>query len=164
MNNNGRKRLCSPLETRELAHLGPTGRSGTLDEPTLRVRVMEAFSAFPGSEVQQELMLALLLLWHDHLDGSHAVSQRIPTADGGFIHAIMHRREPDYWNAKYWWRQVGPHPVFEELGTRAGEYLSLSGGGGFGGSVVQNGVWSPIACVDACESVAECPAKDLAPG
>jgi hypothetical protein len=33
----------------------------------------------------------------------------------------MHRREPDASNSKYWWRQVGSHPVLELLKSEAPE-------------------------------------------
>jgi hypothetical protein len=33
--------------------------------------------------------------------------------------AIMHRREPDAWNSKYWWRKVGSHPVLDQLESAA---------------------------------------------
>jgi len=56
-----------------------------------------------------------LWLYHDYLDESHAISQDLPTAEGSFWHAILHRREPDAANSKYWWRQVGAHPVLDQL-------------------------------------------------
>ncbi len=61
------------------------------------------------------MIRAIVLLWHDHLDESHSLSQNVHSADGSFIHAIMHRREPDYGNAKYWFQRVGPHPVLQAL-------------------------------------------------
>jgi len=37
------------------------------------------------------------------------------TPEGSFWHAIMHRREPDASNSKYWWRMVGSHTLFSLL-------------------------------------------------
>jgi hypothetical protein len=81
--------------------------------------------------------LAGLWLYHDFLDESHAVSQDLPSAEGSFWHAIMHRREPDAGNSKYWWRRVGAHPVFAEL-ARDAAALGYAG-------------WEPFGFVDACE-------------
>jgi hypothetical protein len=46
---------------------------------------------------------------------SHAVSQDLHTREGSYWHAIYHRLEPDDWNAKYWFRQVGHHPIADRL-------------------------------------------------
>src|SRR4051812_18805083 len=54
--------------------------------------------------------LAALHLWFDDLDGSHRISQDLPTPEGSAWHGIMHRREGDFWNSKYWFRRVGSHP------------------------------------------------------
>jgi hypothetical protein len=63
--------------------------------------------------------IAGLWLWHNFLDESHGISQEIETAEGSFWHGIMHRREPDYGNAKYWFRRVGAHPVIGQLAEQA---------------------------------------------
>ncbi len=59
--------------------------------------------------------LAGLWLLHDGLDESHAISQGLTTPEGSYWHALMHRREPDAWNSKYWFRQLGDHPVVAQL-------------------------------------------------
>ena len=63
--------------------------------------------------------LSGLWLYHDFLDESHTLSQDIHTPTGSFWHAIMHRREGDFDNSKYWWRRVGEHPAFVPLHVAA---------------------------------------------
>ena len=63
--------------------------------------------------------LAALWLYHDFLDESHRISQSLHGREGSYWHGIMHRREGDYANAKYWFRRVGAHPIHEALGLSA---------------------------------------------
>jgi hypothetical protein len=70
--------------------------------------------------------LAGLWLYHDFLDESHNLSQSINSIEGSYWHGIMHRREPDYANAAYWFRQVGWHPVFDSLGVAASQLAATS--------------------------------------
>ncbi len=58
---------------------------------------------------------AALWLRFDFMTESHDISQQIATPSGSYWHGILHRREPDAFNAKYWMARVGEHPVFPEL-------------------------------------------------
>jgi hypothetical protein len=59
--------------------------------------------------------LAGLWLLAGDLDASHEISQSLHDRNGSFWHGIMHRREGDFGNAKYWFHRVGRHPVLEQL-------------------------------------------------
>jgi len=56
-----------------------------------------------------------LWLLFDYMDASHELSQNIATPSGSYWHAILHRREGDASNAKYWVARLGEHPVMTEL-------------------------------------------------
>ncbi len=68
-----------------------------------------------GRYLPSSCMAGLWLLVGE-LDRSHKISQDLSTPNGSYWHGIMHRREGDYWNAKYWFRKVGEHPVFDKIG------------------------------------------------
>lgn len=71
---------------------------------------------WPESSVaKRSLALCGLWLLAGELDQSHSISQDIGSSDGSFWHGIMHRREGDFGNSKYWFRRVGSHPVLDQL-------------------------------------------------
>ncbi len=139
------------LVTKTLPALGPTTRPDALSAEQLRAKLDALFAESDFAPQNQELIRALLLLWHDHLDASHQISQGIENADGSFIHAIMHRREPDYWNSKYWWRRVGKHAAFPELAQRTEQLLQSRNATRLTAKLISNGYWDACAFVDLCE-------------
>ena len=109
------------------------------------------------SHTELTAMKAGLLQIHDFLDASHEQSQSIEhqgcDRDGNYWHAIMHRREPDYGNSKYWFRNVGDHPIFPQLAEMAqkvgSHYSATDIVASFAG-----GEWDPFAFVDFCQHCA----------
>ena len=90
--------------------------------PTLDQSVQTG--AFSGDVIQKilnqhkntsALLKGVALLWHGDLEGSHKIAQAAGSREGDFLHAIMHRKEGDPSNSKYWWRQTGDHPLFKTL-------------------------------------------------
>jgi hypothetical protein len=135
------------LATAEPAALGPEKRAGTLS----RADIDRALN-LPGlSPSVRELLVAVLYLWHDHLDAAHDIAQRIETADGSLVHAIMHRREPDYSNAKYWFRRAGKHAAFLALSLSAEKILDRADESDLRSRLLPNNSWDPMAFVDAVE-------------
>jgi hypothetical protein len=98
--------------------------------------------------------LAGLWLRFDFLDESHHISQEFHNTTGSFWHGIMHRREPDFDNAKYWFRRVGLHPIFPSLCRAARELNSdpLEPATRF---LKQQAEWDPFAFVDLVKSAAK---------
>ena len=53
---------------------------------------------------------SLAALWYDGKDDweqAHLIAQDIPTREGSWVHAYLHRKEGDEWNANYWYNRAG---------------------------------------------------------
>ncbi|MBI2947240.1 MAG: hypothetical protein HYY23_06310 [Verrucomicrobia bacterium] len=150
------------LDTPDLPGLGPQRRSGAwpLRQVEQQTGVWLGHSGLP--QRAQDLIRGTLLLWHDHLGAAHTISQAIEDADGSLLHAIMHRREPDYGNSKYWFRRVGKHPCYPAIAASVGALLKPEHAK-LAARVIPSGAWDPFAFVDMCEKAAsgECAANIL---
>lgn len=52
----------------------------------------------------------LLALWYDGKDDwqqAHLIAQDLPTKEGSWVHAYLHRKEGDAGNANYWYNRAG---------------------------------------------------------
>lgn len=77
-----------------------------------------------GSVHQQKMATAAISLWNDDLPTAHAVFQADDSADASLWHAILHRREGDFSNSKYWLARAGAHPVYPVLTRLAAPLLT----------------------------------------
>ena len=70
---------------------------------------------------------------------AHQVAQNIESPEGSYWHALVHRQEADAFNAGYWFRRVGEHPIYPALR----KYAATRG--------VNFGLgWDPIKFIDYC--------------
>jgi hypothetical protein len=104
---------------------------------------------FDGSRAP-EAAFAGLYLYFSCLDEAHTKAQEIPTAEGSFWHAIMHRQEPDPGNSGYWFERVGAHPIFPALRESASEI-----------GVDVGPRWDPFAFIDYCERARRDPGSEV---
>ena len=140
--------LLKAIDTGDLPALGPEQRASAKSIAALG----QAVDALGLCSSTANLARSATLLWHDHLDASHDISQDLPSADGSFLHGIMHRREPDYPNAKYWFHRAGDHPCYPGLASQVAAYLGVTGNEALAKRLVSGGQWDPFAFVDAVES------------
>ncbi|MEM9753727.1 MAG: hypothetical protein AAF916_10125 [Planctomycetota bacterium] len=109
-------------------------------------RAMPALVLEPGSAAQADALpvvrelagqdafadrsdlLAGLFLYADDLDTAHGHAQDDATPTGSFWHAIVHRREGDFDNARYWYAKASHHPAMS--------HIDLVGGGAGSGTDV----------------------------
>ena len=123
-----------------------------LDENPKSKPTCEAITAYfakngPGGT----LVESALWLLAGELDRSHSVSQTIDTPDGSFWHGIMHRREGDFWNAKYWFRRVGRHSVMERLVDHIASHQDMFSASQLPTQGLLNASSAAATLVDLCE-------------
>ena len=75
-----------------------------------------------------EALKSGLWLLFDNFEESHAIAQNLGTPSGSYWHGILHRREGDAENAKYWMARCNEHPILPDLLKDACEIAAASGG------------------------------------
>ncbi len=145
----------------------PLNVGSPFDGQRARLAGVTLESAFGHAQLVDRNMaravLAGLWLVYNFCHQSHELSQAIDTPTGSFWHGIMHRREGDFWNAKYWFRRVGRHEVLAPLGQRAAKLATARGegvstgrllaGGELVGEGSAGGGFDPLAFVDLVKQV-----------
>lgn len=131
----------------DLPELVPTKQRAELEQLMRPIRNLEELLPASYDRLSPDFtaLKAGLFQWYDALEESHHCSQQAQHQGrhlgADYWHAIMHRREPDYSNSKYWFRHVGASPVFDQLLRYAQaiseEFASIK-------------TWDPFAFVDYC--------------
>ena len=137
-----------------LCELGPGHPNSEVRGALRGLSIESAFAGFPVVDTDMAACcLSAVWLLHDYLDESHKISQSISSSSGSFWHGIMHRREGDFSNAKYWFRKVGDHAIFSDLADQAAGLAAEIGTDAATGYLASGDGWDPFRFVDACESV-----------
>jgi hypothetical protein len=70
----------------------------------------EEFKSSLGNSTPGNMSVHLQSLWYDgkgDWDKSHTTIQDIEDKNAAWIHAYLHRKEGDIWNADYWYSRAG---------------------------------------------------------
>jgi hypothetical protein len=131
-------------EDRLLEKLVPTE---ALDvELLLKLRAADDATISDGKAIGKPQMFALvrggLLYALDSIDEAHRIFQDSPGDLGSYWHGMMHRREGDFDNARYWFRRSGVLPFFDALHSEASNVSA---------DIARQSNWDPYLFTGACE-------------
>lgn len=72
------------------------------------MRSIEDFPQIPLAEIKT-MRAELCSLWHDYhgeWHTAHELVDGVPGVEAAWVHAYLHRKEGDIWNADYWYRRA----------------------------------------------------------
>ena len=95
-----------------------------------------------GNKEVFALVRGALLYSVDAIHEAHTLFQDAKGDLGSYWHGMMHRREGDFDNARYWFRRTGVLPVFSEMHRAASETSAL---------MARQSNWDPYLFTGECE-------------
>jgi hypothetical protein len=118
-----------------------------LDYPLLQeLRAADDAAVSGQQSIGQPQMFALvrggLLYALDAIGEAHKIFQDSPGDLGSYWHGMMHRREGDFDNARYWFRRSGVLPIFGALHRQACEHSAV---------MARQSNWDPYLFTGECE-------------
>ena len=124
-----------------------TASSGSIDTSRLAKLISE--SRLPTDS----MITAMLWLRIGVIDRPHAIVQDGTTPIASYLHGVVHRLEGEYWNSKYWFKQVGDARVLQAVSHAINERLNQEGSTAITAlrKIMQGNVFTPLAFVSACE-------------
>src|SRR5258708_10709137 len=99
--------------------IGEPSREGKLIE-FLHSADLALLGGFPDSTVPYAR--SLLLLAAGDIETAHRIAQESSSANGAYVHGMIHRIEDDFDNARYWFFRAGVHPASPEIYRRGGAH------------------------------------------
>ena len=112
----------------------------------LKIRSTSDADLAGGRAIANPPMLALvragLVYACDALTESHMIVQAIPGDEASYWHGMIHRREGDFENARYWFRRTGTLGVFDDIHRAASAVSSV---------VAAQPNWDPYLFTGLCE-------------
>ncbi len=71
------------------------------------------------AEVGSPLVRAMWFDQHGNWERAHQITQELEGKAAARVHAYLHRKEGDQWNAEYWYRRAGVMPFSGGLDEEA---------------------------------------------
>lgn len=114
-----------------------------------RIREADDATLAGGRTIARPASLAIvrggLLYAVDALDESHRIFQEDHTDLGSYWHGMMHRREGDFDNARYWFRRAGTLPIAGAMHAEAAAVSPL---------MARQASWDAYVLTGECEQAA----------
>lgn len=117
-------------------------------DPALTIRIREAgHEALAGTEqignpAAFALIRGALFYAFDAISDAHGIFQVAHGDLGAYWHGMVHRREGDFDNARYWFRRAGELAIFAELHRAVSNHCEL---------MARQLNWDPYVFVGQCE-------------
>ena len=161
MNSSSHHKLSQPLHDwlHSLPHTLPL--RATTCSPMYQDKRLEYWIA-ESNLPADSLVTAMLWLRQGVIDPTHAIVQNGKSPLASYLHGVVHRLEGDYWNSKYWFRQVRDIRLLRSLSLSMEQLLQDEGLSllAVSLSIMKGNEFDPSALVTAVEHLGQTPTRD----